>query len=195
MTGIPEDLFTQIYRRAPTEQDRARLLAVKAGLGLSPRDELWPVIMVLDYYDRAIRSGRIDTLRDVERVLDELKAIPKRAGPIAGAEAQKAIARISTDASLMIRANAAAGSHKARARIIKHASEEIARTAAQRSITTSDRISRRQFIVAAIVGALIAVCLAGAAAWGMYLFLEARGLCAEPPGRARDGSIVCFVQQ
>ena len=172
MTGIPEDLFTQIYRRAPTEQDRARLLAVKAGLGLSPRDELWPVIMVLDYYDRAIRSGRIDTLRDVERVLDELKAIPKRAGPIAGAEAQKAIARI-----------------------IKDASEEIARTAAQRSITTSDRISRRQFIVAAIVGALLAVCLAGAAAWGMYLFLEARGLCAEPPGRARDGSIVCFVQQ
>ena len=172
MTDLPEDLFALIYRRAPTEQDRARLLAVKAGLGLSPRDEMWPVLMVLDYYERAIRSSRIETLRDVERVLDELKAIPERAGPIASAEAQKAIARI-----------------------IKDASEEIARTAAQRSITTADRISRRQFIVAAIMGALIAVCFAGAAAWGTYVVLDARGICAEPPGRARDGSIVCFVQR
>ena len=172
MTELPEDLFTQIYRRAPTEQDRARLLGVKAGLGLSPRDELWPVIMVLDYYDRAIRSGRIDTLRDVERVLDALKAITERVGPIASAEAQKAIARI-----------------------IKDASEEIARTAAQQSITTADRISRRQLIVAAMVGALSAACLSGAAAWGTYVVLDARGLCAEPPGRARDGSIACFVQR
>ena len=172
MTGIPEDLFTQIYRRAPTEDDRARLMAVKAALGLSSRDELWPVLMVLDHYDRAIRSGRTATLREVDRVLDALKSVPDRAGPIAAAEAQKAIARL-----------------------IEQASDQIARDAAQKSITMADRISRRQFIVAAIVGALLAVCLAGAAAWGMYLFLEARGLCAEPPGRARDGSIVCFVQQ
>lgn len=172
MTDLPEDLFTLIYRRAPTEQDRARLLAVKAGLGLSPRDEMWPVLMVLDYYERAIRSSRIETLRDVERVLDELKAIPERAGPIASAEAQQAIARI-----------------------IKDASEEIARTAAQKTITTADRISRRQFIVAAIVGALIAVCLAGAAAWGMYLSLEARGLCAEPPFLTGDGRVGCFIQR
>lgn len=172
MTELPEDLFTQIYRRAPTAQDRARLLGVKAGLGLSPRDELWPVIMVLDYYDRAIRSGRIDTLRDVERVLDALKAIPERVGPIASAEAQKAIARI-----------------------IKDASEEIARTAAQQSITTADRISRRQLIVAAVVGALVAACLAGTTAWGMYLFLEARGLCAEPPFLTDGGQIGCFVQR
>lgn len=172
MTDLPEDLFTLIYRRAPTQQDRSRLLAVKAGLGLSPRDELWPIIMALDHYNRAIQSGRLDTLRDVERVLDELKAIPERAGPIASAAAQKAVARI-----------------------IRDASEEIARTAAQRSITTADRISRRQFIVAAIVGALIAVCLAGAAAWGMYLLLEARGLCAEPPFLTGDGRVGCFIQR
>ena len=172
MTELPENLFTQIYRRAPTEQDRARLLGVKAGLGLSPRDELWPVIMVLDYYDRAIRSGRIDTLRYVERVLDELQAIPDRAGPIASAEAQKAIARI-----------------------IEQASDKIARNAAQKSITTTDRISQRQLIVASVVGALIAVCLASAAAWGMHLFLEARGLCAEPPFLTGDGRFGCFIQR
>lgn len=172
MTDIPEDLFTQIYRRAPTEQDRSRLLAVKAGLGLSPRDEMWPVMLVLDHYERTIRSGRTATLRDVERVLNELKAIPERAGPIASAEAQKAIARI-----------------------IENASEEIARTAAQRSITTADRISRRQLIVAAVIGALSAASIAAAAAWGTYVVLDARGLCAEPPGRARDGSTVCYVEQ
>ena len=172
MTGFPEDLFTQIYRRAPTEDDRARLMAVKAALGLSSRDELWPVLMVLDHYDRAIRSGRIATLREVDRVLDALKSVPDRAGPIAAAEAQKAIAQL-----------------------IERASDQIARDAARKTMTTADRISRSQFIIAAVVGALLAICLAGAAAWGMYLFLEARGLCAEPPGRARDGSIVCFVQQ
>jgi hypothetical protein len=172
MTGFPEDLFTQIYRRAPTDDDRARLLAVKGTLGLSSRDELWPVLLVLDHYERAIRSGRAATLRDVERVLDALKAIPERAGPIAVAEAQKAIARL-----------------------IEEASDKIAKASAQKSITTADRISRSQFIAAAVVGALIAACLAGAAAWGMYIVLEARGLCAEAPGRARDGSIVCFVQQ
>lgn len=172
VSAFPEDLFTQIYRRAPTDDDRVRLLGIKAGLGLSPRDELWPVILVLDYYDRAIRSGRAAAMREVERVLDDLKAVPDRAGPIANAEAQKAIARI-----------------------IEEASDKIARASAQKSITTADRISRRQLIVAGVVGALIAVCLAGAAAWGTYLFLEARGLCAEPPARARDGSIVCFVQR
>lgn len=172
MTGFPEDLFTQIYRRAPTEQDRARLLAVKAGLGLSPRDELWPVILMLDHHVRAIQEGRAATLRDVERVLDALKSVPDRAGLIAVAEAQKAIARI-----------------------IGEASDKIARNAAQKSITTADRISRRQFIVAAVAGALIAVCLAGAAAWGMYLFLEARGLCAEPPFLTGDGRVGCFVHR
>ncbi|WP_375700291.1 hypothetical protein [Pseudophaeobacter sp. TrK17] len=172
MTDIPEDLFTLIYRRAPTEQDRARLLAVKAGLGLSPRDEMWPVMLVLDHYERTIRSGRTATLRDVERVLDALKSVPDRAGPIATAEAQKAIARI-----------------------IENASDQIARDSVQKSTTTADRISRRQFIVAAIVGALIAVCLAGAAAWGMYLLLEARGLCAEPPFLTGDGRVGCFIQR
>ena len=172
MSDLPEDLFTQIYRRAPTAEDRARLLAVKAGLGLSPRDELWPMILVLDYYDRTIRAGRAATLRDVERVLDDLRAVPDRAGPIASAEAQKAIARI-----------------------IQEACDKIAREASQKSIITADRISRRQFIVAAIVGALTAVCLATASAWGMYFFLEARGLCAEPPFRTGDGRVGCFIQR
>lgn len=153
MTALPEDLFTQIYRRAPTEQDRSRLMGVKAALGLSPRDELWPMIMVLDHYSRTISAGRTATLNDVQRVLDELRAVPDRAGPIASAAANKAIARI-----------------------IEEASDKIAHASVQKSITTADRISRRQLIVAAIAGALLTAGLAAAAAWGMYLVLEARGL-------------------
>lgn len=172
MTDLPEDLFTQIYRRAPTDEDRTRLQAIKAGLGLSPRDELWPVLLVLDHYDRAIRSGRADTVRDVKRVLAELESVAERAGPIADAEAQKAIARL-----------------------IEEASDKIAKAASKKSVTTADRISRRQFIVAALVGAPSAACLAVAGAVGMYLVLEARGLCAEPPGKTRDGSIACIVQR
>lgn len=37
---IPETLFEQIYRRAPSQADKDRLLGVKASLGLSDRDEL-----------------------------------------------------------------------------------------------------------------------------------------------------------
>lgn len=172
MTALPEDLFTQIYRRAPTEHDRTRLMGIKAGLGLSPRDELWPVILVLDHYDRAIRAGRLATLRDVERVLGELVTIPDRAGPIAEAEARKAIARI-----------------------VEQASDRIAREASQKSITTADRISRHQLVVAAVVGALSAACLAAAAAWGTYVVLDARGLCTEPPGPTRGGSVACIVER
>jgi hypothetical protein len=172
MTDLPEDLFTQIYRRAPTDEDRTRLLATKAGLGLSPRDELWPVLLVLDHYDRRIRAGHAATLLNLERVLEDLRAVPERAGPIADAEARKAIARLIDDAS-----------------------EKIARAATQTASATADRASRRKLIVAAIVGAISAACLAAAGAVGMYLFLEARGLCAEPPGRVGDGSIACIVQR
>lgn len=172
MTALPEDLFTQIYRRAPTEQDRTRLTGIKAGLGLSVRDELWPVILVLDHYDRAIRSGRATTLKDVQRVLEALDTVPDRAGPIAAAEAQKAIAQL-----------------------IEEASDKIAQASVQKSITTADRISRRQLISAAVVGALSAVCLAAAAASGTYVVLDARGLCTEPPGLTRGGSVACIVQR
>jgi hypothetical protein len=172
MTVLPEDLFTQIYRRAPTEQDRTRLTGVKAGLGLSSRDELWPMIMVLDHYDKTIRAGRAATVKEVQRVLDELRDVPGRAGPIASAAAQNSVERI-----------------------IEEASDKIARASMQKSITTADRISRRQLIVVAIAGALLAVGVAAAAGWGMYLVLEARGLCAEPPGATFEGDIACIVQR
>lgn len=172
MTDFPEDLFSQVYKRAPNDQDRERLLSVKAALGLSSRDEMWPVILVFDHYDRAIRAARSATVKEVKDLLEELQGIPDRAGPIASAEAQKAI-------------------HK----LIGEASEKIAKASAEKSVTTADRISKRQFIVAAISGGLITVAVAVAAAAAAYFVLDARGICSEAPGKTRDGSVACIVER
>lgn len=172
MTDFPEDLFTQVYRRAPNDEDRQRLVGIKAGLGLSPRDEMWPLIIVLDQYERSIRAGRAATTKEITDLIKALKDIPEKAGPIANAAAQKSIAQL-----------------------IQQASSKIAEESAKRSITTADRITNRQFIVAAIAGGIIATVVAAGGAAAMYFMLHARGICAEPPGPARDGSKVCFVER
>lgn len=172
MTDFPEDLFTQVYRRAATDEDRARLLGVKSALGLSSRDEFWPITMVLDHYDRSIQSGRVATVKEIKGLLVELKEIPEKAGPIASAQAEKAVARI-----------------------IQDASDKIANATAKKTITTADRISKKQYITAAIVGGIVAAVVAGIGAAAMYLILDARGLCGEPPGATRDGSIACIVER
>lgn len=172
MTNFPEDLFAQVYKRAPNDEDRDRLVSVKAALGLSTRDEMWPMVMVLDHYDRAIRAGRTATLKEVKAVIEELRAVPERAGPIASAEAEKAIARI-----------------------IKDASDKIAQASAEKSITTADRMSKRQWVVAMVLGGVAALVIAAIGAAAMYLFLDLRGICAESPGETRQGDIACVVHR
>ena len=172
MTAFPEDLFTQIYRRALTAEDRTRLLAIKAGLGLSPRDEMWPVILVLDHYDTSIRAGRSATVKEINSLVDNLKSISEKAGPIADAEARKAIANL-----------------------IEEASDKIAKASATKSMTTADRISKQKLIVSAITGATIATLLASAGAATMYLLLDARGICAEAPVETRSGALACIVER
>jgi hypothetical protein len=158
MTDFPEDLFSQLYKRTPGEADRERLTSVKAALGLSSRDEMWPVIMVLDHYNRTISAGRSATVKEVKELLQSLKAVSESAGPIAEAEAQKAIQRLIGDAS-----------------------NKIAKASAEKSITTADRISKQQIIVATITGGLITIAVAVTAAAAMYLFLSKQGICSETP--------------
>ena len=172
MTDFPEDLFSQLYKRTPGDADRERLMSVKGALGLSSRDEMWPVIMTLDHYAATNQSARNATIKEMRLVVDVLKDIPERAGPIASAEAQKAITKL-----------------------IAQASDKIAQASAEKSITTADRISKRQFIVASVAGGLIATTVAVAGAIAMYLVLDARGICAEEPAAARDGSLVCYVDR
>lgn len=171
MTDFPDDLFQQLYRRAPNDADRDRLIAVKAGLGLSPRDEMWPVIMTLDHYAAANQSARNATVKEIHVILDVLKEIPEKAGPIASAEAQKAIAKL-----------------------IAQTSDKIAQTSAEKSITTADRISKRQFIVASIVGGILAAVIAIAGALAIYLVLQAQGICSEAPV-VQDGIEYCVLDR
>ena len=171
MTDFPEDLFQQLYKRAPNDTDRDRLIAVKAGLGLSPRDEMWPVIMTLDHYAATNQSARNATIKEMRLVLDALKDIPERAGPIASAEAQKAIAKL-----------------------IGQASDKIAQAAAEKSITTADRISKRQFTVAGIIGGILAAVITVAGALAMYLVLQAQGICSEA-AVVQDGVEYCVIDR
>lgn len=172
MTSFPEDLFAQIYKRSPNSDDRDRLVGVKSALGLSSRDEMWPVLMTLDHYSVVNQAARTATVKEVRGLLDELKDIPAQAGLIASAEAQRAIQQL-----------------------INEASDKIAHASAQKSITTVDRISKKQFIIAAIVGGIVSAIIAAAGAAVMYVVLDARGICAEPPVEMERGDTACIVHR
>ena len=156
MTELPDDLFQQLSRRAPTQADKDRLMGVKASLGLSARDELWPVIMTLDHYASANQSARSTMIKEMNLAIEAIKSIPESAGPIAAAEAQKAVA-LAVDA----------------------AADKIAKVAVQKSETRADQISKRKLIVAAIAGCAVAATIAATSAYAMYFVLDAKGICAE----------------
>ena len=172
MADFPEDLFEQLYRRAPTDNDRRRLLAVKASLGLSSRDEMWSIIMTLDHYAEVNQAGRHAIVKEVKSVLVEVKSIPGTAGSIAAKAARRTIEAM-----------------------IDAAADKIAKVAVKKTESRADTISRRKFITAAITGAVI-VCAVGAiGAAAMHRYLEAKGICAEPPFSTTSGDTACFVER
>lgn len=172
MTDFPEDLFAQVYKRAPNDQDREHLLSVKAALGLSSRDEMWNLILVLERYIATITSGRLATIREINKLLEEMRDIPDKLGPVADAAAQQAIQRI-----------------------IDKASDKIATESARKSVTTADRISRTQFTVAAIAGCISTCVVAAATATALYFILDSRGICAENQIRMDDGVRICVISR
>ncbi len=105
-------------------------------------------------------------------MLDEIKAVPDAAGPIAEQEAQRAVTAM-----------------------IDAAADKIAKVAAKKTESRADTISRRQLITASIAGALIACAVAALGAAATYLVLDAQGICAEPPGPSSQGDIVCYVER
>lgn len=48
--ALPEDRFKAFLGRLPTAGDRQRLEKVRAGLGISPNDAVWDVMIALDYH-------------------------------------------------------------------------------------------------------------------------------------------------
>lgn len=171
MSEIPEDLFAQLYRRAPTDADRDRLISVKAALGLSTRDEMWPVIITLDHYAAANQAARSATIKEIKSVIDTLKNVSQAAGPIAEREARKVIDTMIDDAA-----------------------DKIAKVAVKKSETRADRITKRQLVTALICGGLAGSALAATGAGLMYLYLDASGICSERPV-TQDGVTFCVQER
>jgi hypothetical protein len=171
MTDLPATLFEQVYGRAATAADRERLVRVKAGLGLSEQDELWPVLMVLDHYSATTTAARADILTALATLPGNLNASMRDMEKAAGRRAEAAVAQA-----------VAAGV------------ENLSRIVVERTLTTAENMSARQKIVAGIVGGLIAMLFMVFGGAGTYLYMSSEvGICAEPPGIAKNGRWVCYV--
>ena len=168
---LPQALFRQIYRRSADDADRERLLGVKAALGLSDHDELWPVLMALDHYSATTRAARRD-------ILAALKAVPENVQHII-AQAEKAAHR---------------GAEIAVAASIERGADRIARIVVSHSARTIETISTRQKIIAASIAGLLALVFVGIGAALAWLYLHGQvGVCGEAPVRLEGGHVVCFV--
>jgi hypothetical protein len=171
MADLPATLFEQVYGRAATAADRERLVRVKAGLGLSAHDELWPVLMVLDYYSATTTAARADILKALATLPGTMDASMREMEKAAGRRAAAAVAQAVTAAV-----------------------ERLSRIVAERALKTAENISAREKITSGIVGALLALVFAVAGGAGTYLYIaSAVGICDEPPGVAQDGRWVCYV--
>lgn len=173
MADIPENMFQQLYGRSMTAADRDRLVRVKAGLGLSEQDELWPVLMVLDYYSATTTAARADILKALANMPGTFDASMRAMEASAGRRAEAAVAQAVTDGA-----------------------EKLSRLVVARTLRAAEEITARQKIVAGLIGAFLALGFIALGGSGTYFYLESRvGICAEPPGLASNGRSVCYVAE
>lgn len=170
MADIPETLFQQIYRRTPTDRDRERLVAVKSALGLSERDEMWPLFLALDHYSRTTDAARRETLTAIGKLPEIMSS---------SAEAAEVMAKRGAEAAIV--------------RVVKDATDRIAKVVVSKSETRADRISKRKFTIAMIAGGVLAAGIAAVGAGATYFVLDAGGICAQTPVSGTDGRQVCYV--
>ncbi|ESW59709.1 MAG: hypothetical protein Q27BPR15_15945 [Rhodobacter sp. CACIA14H1] len=173
MADVPAILFEQVYGRAATTADRDRLVRVKAGLGLSDQDELWPVLMALDHYSATTTAARADILNALADMPGTFDASMRAMEASAGRRAEAALAQAVTDGA-----------------------EKLSRLVVARTLRAAEEITARQKIVAGLVGALLGLGFIALGGSGTYFYLERRvGICAEPPGLARNGRSACYVAE
>jgi hypothetical protein len=171
MPDVPKTLFQQIYGRAMTQADRDRLLRVKGGLGLSERDELWPILMALDEYSATTSAARAEIVQLLTSLPITMQATLSEVEKSAGRRAETAVARV-----------------------VEQAVENLSRTVVNRTQATAEHISARQKIIAALAGAVLALIFALAGGAGTYLFLDQQiGLCTEGPFNVFGGRTGCYV--
>lgn len=169
---IPESLFEQLRNRTPTDDDRRRLLAVKASMGLSDRDEMWPVIITLDHYAAANQSARKVIVEALKELPDDMKQAMKNVEQAAGVEAKKAI----TD-------------------VVEEAANRLSQIVVKRTQTTADNVSQRDKILTMCVGATIGLGFIVVGAALAFFVLKAGGICTEAPVVAVNGDTVCVIER
>lgn len=168
---IPLSLFEQIFRRAPTESERQRLLGIKSALGLSERDELWPIIMTMELYAGANMQAK-------RRILEAVDGLP---GTI-----KKTVSSIETHAKTKIDA--------ATTQAIELGTEKLKQVVVQRTRASEDRITRRQMTIAASLGAVVALlCLSVGAGAGYLLTQSINDICMTETFAVNDGRQGCYV--
>lgn len=168
---IPESLYERLYGRALNDAARMRLLAVKDGLGLSARDELWPVVMSLDYYAELNRRAQAHAIKALNGLPAQVEKVVSAGATAAGMKADQAVAQA-----------------------VDRGVERLTRIVVDRSRTTADRISRRQFLIAAAVGGTIVLLCLGVGAAATYFHLKHDvGICATPVSTTKDGRQYCFI--
>ncbi|WP_281969126.1 hypothetical protein [Roseovarius nanhaiticus] len=169
---FPEALFEQIYRRAPSDADRARVLGIKSGLGLSARDELWPIILVLDHYSATTAVARREILKAVGAIKKEATAAARDIGDAAGKKAEGAVALA-----------------------VEKGSDKICQVVTERVRATADDVAATHKRRERIAGAGLALVFIGLGAALAWVYIEAQvGICREPPVRNPDGSVVCYAR-
>lgn len=172
MTDVLSNLFQQIYGRAMTTADRDRLIRVKAGLGLSEHDELWPVLMVLDHYSATTAAARVE-------IIKALATLP-----------------VTLNASLTLLEQAAVQKADAAiARAVETGIDKLSRIVVARTQTIADNVSAREKIIAAITGGLLALVFIGFGGACAYFYLNSQvGICVVPAGMTAEGRMACFVE-
>ena len=173
MPDFPEDLFEQIYRRAPTKADRAHLIMVKAALGLSDRDELWPLLLVLDKYSQTFEYAGDYVVKEVSSEFSKFEQTLRKASALADTQARRAVAEA-----------------------ISESAEKIAAISEAAIQSRADAISQRAMRRAALMGGALGVFLIGLTVAVTYSVMALQGICEKPPiNSALSGAPFCEVKR
>ena len=172
MSDVPENLFEFLYRRMPTEEEKDRLLRIKEALGLSKRDEFWPLILVLEYYTRFFIAAGFYLVKAVREETQKLEKILQRSGSLAETHARAAVARA-----------------------IDESAELIAKRAGDAVEQRADLLSKRAWMRGAMLGGAFGVGLMVIGAAATYGVIALHGICdGSERLRGPQGAPACYVK-
>lgn len=168
----PLTLFQQLYQRAPTAEERQRLVNVKMALGLSDRDELWPLILVFEHYAAVNQRASYN-------ISNTLKELPTRVQSIVDTT-EKTASRAADHAI---------------ARAVDLAVERLTNTMASPPAVLQDRTTRKlRVAVGGIGGLFVLVALVAGFASGHVATLAFYDMCSTEVFDVTDGGRGCFVE-